>query len=52
MVNIARGAYQLERIRFESLNPTFLIAIPRSYAETLWQWLADAAAEYGYAVME
>jgi precorrin-6B C5,15-methyltransferase / cobalt-precorrin-6B C5,C15-methyltransferase len=27
MVNIARGAYQLERIRFESLNPTFLIAI-------------------------
>jgi precorrin-6B C5,15-methyltransferase / cobalt-precorrin-6B C5,C15-methyltransferase len=27
MVGIARGNYQLERIRFESLNPTFLVAI-------------------------
>jgi len=26
MVNIARGVEQLDRIRFESLNPTFLIA--------------------------
>ena len=26
MINIARGTYQLERVRFESLNPTFLIA--------------------------
>lgn len=25
MVNVARGTYQLERLRFESLNPTFLI---------------------------
>jgi precorrin-6Y C5,15-methyltransferase (decarboxylating) len=25
MINIARGTYQLERVRFESLNPTFLI---------------------------
>jgi precorrin-6Y C5,15-methyltransferase (decarboxylating) len=25
MINIARGQYQLERIRFESLNPTFLV---------------------------
>ena len=25
MINIARGTYQLERMRFESLNPTFLI---------------------------
>lgn len=25
MINVARGVYQLERIRFESLNPTFLI---------------------------
>ena len=25
MINIARGTYQLERLRFESLNPTFLI---------------------------
>ena len=27
MVNLARGNYQLERIRFESLNPTFLVAV-------------------------
>jgi precorrin-6Y C5,15-methyltransferase (decarboxylating) len=27
MVNIARGNYQLERVRFESLNPTFLVSI-------------------------
>ncbi len=27
MVNLARGNYQLGRIRFESLNPTFLLAI-------------------------
>jgi precorrin-6Y C5,15-methyltransferase (decarboxylating) len=27
MVTIARGNYQLERIRFQSLNPTFLISI-------------------------
>ncbi len=26
MFNIARGVYQLERLRFESLNPTFLVA--------------------------
>jgi precorrin-6Y C5,15-methyltransferase (decarboxylating) len=26
MVNVARGTYQLERVRFEALNPTFLIA--------------------------
>lgn len=26
MVNLARGTYQLERIRFDALNPTFLIA--------------------------
>lgn len=25
MMNIARGVYQLERVRFESINPTFLI---------------------------
>jgi precorrin-6Y C5,15-methyltransferase (decarboxylating) len=25
MINIARGVYQIERVRFESLNPTFLI---------------------------
>ncbi|MBN1910281.1 MAG: precorrin-6y C5,15-methyltransferase (decarboxylating) subunit CbiE [Pirellulales bacterium] len=27
MLNIARGTYQLERIRFESLNPVFLMAV-------------------------
>lgn len=27
MVNLARGNYQLDRIRFESLNPLFLVAI-------------------------
>ena len=25
MINVSRGVYQLERVRFESLNPTFLI---------------------------
>lgn len=27
MINIARGTYQLERVRFDALNPTFLLAI-------------------------
>lgn len=27
MVNLARGNYQLERVRFESLNPTFILAV-------------------------
>ena len=26
LINIARGTYQLERVRFEALNPTFLLA--------------------------
>ena len=26
MINVARGKYQLERVRFESLNPTFMLA--------------------------
>ena len=25
MVNVARGTYQLERVRFDALNPTFLV---------------------------
>jgi precorrin-6B C5,15-methyltransferase / cobalt-precorrin-6B C5,C15-methyltransferase len=25
MINVARGTYQLERVRFEALNPTFLL---------------------------
>jgi precorrin-6Y C5,15-methyltransferase (decarboxylating) len=25
MINIARGQYQLDRVRFEAINPTFLV---------------------------
>ena len=31
-------------------TPTFEITIPRSFADYLWTWLADAAREYGVAV--
>lgn len=27
MINIARGTYQLERVRFDALNPTFVLAV-------------------------
>lgn len=27
MINVARGNYQLERVRFESLNPVFLVSV-------------------------
>ncbi|HEX3869126.1 MAG TPA: cobalamin biosynthesis bifunctional protein CbiET, partial [Pirellulales bacterium] len=27
MVNVARGTHQLERMRFEALNPTFLVSV-------------------------
>jgi precorrin-6Y C5,15-methyltransferase (decarboxylating) len=27
MINLARGNFQLERIRFESLNPTFMLSV-------------------------
>ncbi len=27
LINIARGTYQLERVRFEALNPTFLVSV-------------------------
>jgi precorrin-6Y C5,15-methyltransferase (decarboxylating) len=27
LINIARGTYQMERIRFDALNPTFLLAV-------------------------
>ena len=30
MINVARGVEQLERVRFESLNPTFLLAVVKS----------------------
>jgi precorrin-6Y C5,15-methyltransferase (decarboxylating) len=29
MVNVARGKYQLERVRFEAINPSFLIAVSK-----------------------
>jgi precorrin-6B C5,15-methyltransferase / cobalt-precorrin-6B C5,C15-methyltransferase len=30
LVNIARGTYQLERVRFDALNPTFLLAVVKT----------------------
>jgi precorrin-6Y C5,15-methyltransferase (decarboxylating) len=30
MINVARGTYQLERVRFEALNPTFMLAVVKS----------------------
>jgi precorrin-6Y C5,15-methyltransferase (decarboxylating) len=30
MVNVARGTHQLERLRFEALNPTFLISVVKA----------------------
>lgn len=27
MINVARGVYQFERVRFQALNPTFLLAV-------------------------
>jgi precorrin-6Y C5,15-methyltransferase (decarboxylating) len=32
MINIARGTYQLERVRFEALNPTFLLSVVKGGA--------------------
>jgi precorrin-6Y C5,15-methyltransferase (decarboxylating) len=29
MINVARGTYQLERVRFDALNPTFLLAVEK-----------------------
>ena len=33
MVNIARGTYQLERVRFDALNPCFLVAAQKPVAD-------------------
>ncbi len=30
MINIARGTYQLERVRFEAINPTFVLSVLKS----------------------
>jgi precorrin-6Y C5,15-methyltransferase (decarboxylating) len=32
MINIARGTYQLERVRFEALNPSFLLGVVKPAA--------------------
>ncbi len=32
MINVARGTYQLERVRFEALNPTFLLSVVKPTA--------------------
>jgi precorrin-6Y C5,15-methyltransferase (decarboxylating) len=32
MVNVARGTYQLERVRFEAANPTFLLSVVKPAA--------------------
>lgn len=32
--------------------PTFEIAVPASFAGSVWHWLSDAAAEYGYVVVD
>lgn len=29
MINVARGVHQLERVRFDALNPTFLLAVSK-----------------------
>lgn len=33
MINIARGTFQMERVRFEALNPTFLLAAVKPAGE-------------------
>ncbi|MDZ4783533.1 MAG: precorrin-6y C5,15-methyltransferase (decarboxylating) subunit CbiE [Planctomycetia bacterium] len=30
MINVARGTYQLERVRFDALNPSFLLAVVKT----------------------
>ena len=31
-------------------TPTYDLAVPTSYAESFWSWLAASAGEYGYTV--
>ena len=31
-------------------GPTYLLAVPSSYAGSFWSWLTSSAAEFGYAV--
>ncbi|MGQ9605066.1 MAG: precorrin-6y C5,15-methyltransferase (decarboxylating) subunit CbiE [Thermogutta sp.] len=33
MINLARGYYQLDRVRFQALNPTFIVAAVKPLAE-------------------
>lgn len=42
--NIAVQIWQIDEA------PTFLIAVPRSFAEDFWRWLTHAAAEFGAVV--
>ena len=35
-----------------SAAPSFDLIVRRSFADYLWSWITDAAAEYGYAVVE
>lgn len=39
-------------ILLTSAAPSFELIVRRSYADYLWGWLTDAAAEYGYAVVD
>ena len=36
MINVARGTYQLERVRFDALNPTFLLAVVKGALVLGW----------------
>jgi precorrin-6Y C5,15-methyltransferase (decarboxylating) len=33
MINVARGTHQLERVRFEAVNPTFLVSVVKPTGE-------------------
>ena len=33
-------------------EPAYDIYVDRSFAEYLWTWLEDAAAEFGFAIIE
>jgi len=34
MINLARGTFQMERVRFDALNPSFLLSVVKPSAET------------------
>ncbi len=48
---VAQADVILHRVESDSADePAFDIHVRRSFAEYLWQWLADAAMEYGVGV--